>query len=177
MTSSAKIPGRWRRNDPITAKKLDQPRRALADMLRGVAMPRQVNPNSASSAPEVRRFKISEIKPDYLLCVQWDGITEGAATYIAKPFLLRGSATTRTFSGGTLTFGSYTTDGGQREATLDAVSETQVIVPEYVVGDEIVAVRNVRGKTGVTREDADAEVEVIWLDMNTDARAWAKKSS
>ena len=144
--------------------------------MRGVKSPHQVNPDSVSNAPEIRRFKIAEIKPDYMQCTQWDGVKDGPVTYVAKPFLLRASVKSRSFSGGIIAFSAVTSNGGQRLATLGAVAETQVIVPEYVVGDEIIAVRNVKGKTGVTRPEAGEVKEVIWLDMNTDARAWAKKS-
>lgn len=176
MRISSKPPGRWRRGQAITAAKLDEPGAVLRELQRGIVAPRQVNPGAASSAPEVRRFKIKEILQDYMQCAQWDGVKEGPVTYVAKPLLLRASATTRVFTAGTLTFSDATSTGSQRVATLDATSETQVVVPEYVVDDEIIAIRNIRGKTGLTRMDAGVEKDVEWLDMNTDARAWAKQA-
>jgi|JI9StandDraft_2_1071091.scaffolds.fasta_scaffold279821_2 hypothetical protein len=173
---SARTPKSWRRGQSLTAKRLDEPGAALRQILRGVASPRQIDPAGASLASEVRRFKITEVAHDYLQCVTWDGVTEGAVTYVAKPFLLRASALEREFSGGTLEFSNITTSGGERTATLGATVENQVVVPEYFAGDEITAIRNVKGKTGVTREEAGETKDIEWLDLNLDARAWAKEA-
>lgn len=176
IRGSARTPKSWRRGQSFTAKHLDEPGAALRQIVRGVASPRQVNRSGAARAPEVRRFKIIDVKHDYLQCVFWNGVKEGRVAYVAKPFLLRASALEREFSGGTLEFSNITTSGGERTATLGATVENQVVVPEYFAGDEITAIRNVKGKTGVTREEAGETKDIEWLDLNLDARAWAKEA-
>ena len=52
--------------------------------------------------------------------------------------------------------------------------ETQVIVPAYVIGDIIVAMQNIVGGNGVKDRDGKA---LRWMDLNVDARAWAKQAA
>ena len=171
------VPGRWVKGQPITADRLNEVVAYVAQALRGVGVPRQINPNAAAASPEVRRFKVSAIKPDYLECNTWDGVNTGTATvYVARPPRLRASEESRTFSGGTVTYSAVSATGATRTATVSGDDEPQVVVPEYVVGDEIFAVRNVTGKTGVVRTVNGDEIPVDWLDMNVDGRAWAKSA-
>ena len=112
---------------------------------------------------------------DYLECTYYDPVADvaGATVYIAKPFMLRQTP----FDGETITYldGSsityaYTT---QRERAADdgVDSETQVMTPDYYVGEVI---RATRGNTGVV--DGDTK-RLGWEDMNTCGRFWAKEAS
>lgn len=171
----SRIPKRVQRGARvIPAQNLNFPLEALGDLMRSVDGPRQLPTSPKSSLPQARQFKITEIKQDYLVCYPWDGVKQTETpVYVARPYRLRGSETTRVFAGGTVNYSAYNSTYTQRTATLSG-SETQVIVPEYVVGDVIAALSNVRGGTGVERSLADGStLPVTWLDMNVDARAWA----
>jgi hypothetical protein len=60
-----------------------------------------------------------------------------------------------------------------RTADDGATTETQVIVPAYVVDDVIYAMRGIEGGTNVI-DDQNESVE--WIDLNLDGRAWAKEA-
>lgn len=122
----------------------------------------------------IARFRIEAIEGDYLEGIFWDGFTEpdfGEITpriQVAKPFMLRTSLE----SHGDVTF-TYT-DNVTRTASADGEDdETQVIVPSYEIDDELIIMRGINGETGVISE-TDSVVE--WIDMNIDARAWAKEA-
>lgn len=175
---SNRIPGRWRKAQPLYARQLNELVDPVREALRGVPLPRQVKPTTGTTVVAVRRFVIRSILPEYLVCRPWDGVEEGASdVLVARPFRLRGTETTRTFANGTVTYDGYDATGTERTATLpDASTEDQVIVPEYVVGDEIVGSRNIVGGTGVTRTFQGRTLPIDWLDLNIDARAWAETS-
>lgn len=90
---------------------------------------------------------------------------------VAKPYKLRHSITSASIDGDSI---SYTYAGDalskqERTATVDATSELQIVVPRYLVGDTIYYASSV--VTGVEVSGSD----VGKLDINADARAWAKK--
>lgn len=138
---------------------------------RGVTPPQQIPPNGAAKAVvELQQLKIASISGDFLVCNPYNG-TEADDTQeiiVARPWLLRRSMTSRN----SITF-SYSSDQA-RTATSGATTESQVIVPSYIVGDIINAARNVAGGTGVT---FGTNTTVEWLDANESARAWAKAAS
>lgn len=154
---------RWKRGDPLEAKHLDQPRKAIEVLLQGV---QGIVGTKGVGSTIVARFKIATISGDYLACYRIDGTgaVSTATINIARPKLLRNSMTSR----GSATYSYSGTD--EREATVGGDTEDQVVVPAYLADDEIYAVRAPRGGTGVS----DAP---LWLDMNVDARAWAKAAS
>lgn len=173
MSDAIPLPRRWGKKEPLAARKLNEPVDAVRRLVTGVPPIQQRAAAAAATVPEVRQFKIGEILPDYLVCLPWDGTTLGAAvTYVARPPTLRASATSRNG----VTFSAVNDDGTQRTATAGADSETQVIIPSYLVGDVIYAVRNVRGGLGVSRSAGGEEKPVAWLDMNVDGRQWAKEA-
>jgi hypothetical protein len=165
---------------PVRASEHNHILEALNYSSSGVASPRQLsnredNPEGASF---FQRFKIDAIKGDYLVCLPWDGTTSTTTIngvviqerfLVARPHLLQ----TKLLSHNGITF-VYTAD--QTRTASDGVNpdETQVIVPAYAEEDEIVAMRNLTGGTGVVSAGGQ---EVEWFDLNTDARAWAKEAS
>lgn len=175
MTALSRLPERWRRGERVTAAKLEQPGALVRELVQGIAAPQQRPRPLKGTVPEVRRLVVAAIAPDYLTCYAFDGLTTGdAPLYVARPPRLRGSEAARTFAGGTVSYSGVNATGTARTATLpDDSTESQVIVPEYVVGDELFAVRNLAGGTGVTRTAGGASHAVEWLDLNVDARAWA----
>lgn len=168
--SGAKLPERWRRRQPLEARKLNQVVEAITRQEQGAPAIQQ-RVASEVTLPEIRQFKVTEVLQDYLVCLPWDGVAEGTAlTYVAKPPTLRASVTARNG----ITYTGVSTNGQTRTATSGSDSETQVIIPTYLLGDVLYAVRNVKGGTGVTREAGGADVPVVWQDLNVDGRQWAE---
>lgn len=113
-------------------------------------------------------MRITAISGDYLTCkriIVVSGaaeVVEDQTVNVAKPPRLRKSETSRN----SITFSGYSTDGQSRTATnTSSETESQTVVTPYLVDDEILAQRVFN--TGVT--DATE-----WVDLNVDARAWAK---
>lgn len=124
---------------------------------------------------EVRQFKVVSVDGDYLIGHRWDGVVEsGDNVQIAKPYLLRRTPfDTLTRDGITYTYDSDTA----RTATNTAEeTESQVIVPKYVVGDIIYATHHIDGGTDAYYTEAEASIQLTWLEDNRDGRAWAKAS-
>lgn len=117
----------------------------------------------------VRRFKISALgisSADALGCNPYkaDGTVDSSISVtIAKPYLVQDIAA---WNGLTFTYSNTQTRVATR--TSDHQTENQVVVPAYVAGDDIWAVRSVLD-TGVPNTD--------WMDLNLDARQWAKSAS
>ena len=150
----------WRTGDPLAAKHLDEPRRAiesLVESLGGESLPR------FASVPHFARFVVSSVAGDYIACyrIDGDGNQATATINIAKPWDLWNSITAR----GSATYSNTGTD--ERTATVGGDTEDQVIVPAYVAGDYIIAMTAPSGGTGVSGAE-------LWVDMNLGARAWAK---
>ena len=124
------------------------------------------------------RFRIKAVVGDYLNCVEWDGANEGHLdgsgvrvtpnVAVARPPLLRRTVTAHN----SVTF-VYTDDTTRTASASGEGDETQVIVPAYVVDDEIIAIKGiVRGTGAITA----ANQRIVWQDLNIDARAWAKQA-
>ena len=93
--------------------------------------------------------------------------------FIAKPYLLRRTP----FDGLTRNDITYAYDSDTQRVATDADddTETQQVVPSYVAGDVVFAVRDFSGGTGAWTAPTNADpVEVVWQDLNVDGRAWAK---
>jgi len=145
----------------------------------GVRMPRQL-PNVADNASEAlfARFRIKTIEGNFLICVKWNGFVEGIPgdqtavpenILVARPFLLR--TITTEHNGVTFVYSDNVTRTASAAGETD---ETQVIVPAYVVDDEIIAFKGVvRGNGAI----GPANNPILWQDLNIDARAWAKQAS
>lgn len=162
----------WRRGEKIEASRLSAVTKRINSLSDSFGSPKQVAGGTASVVPEIRRFRVVSVETDYLYCNTWDGVTQGdVAVKVVLPYLLRRTP----FDGYTRNGITYTyTSDTEREADDGSDTETQVIVPSYVVDDEIYAVRNVTGTSGVRDSD---NVPVDWLDLNVDGRAWAKQAS
>ncbi|MGE4157700.1 MAG: hypothetical protein AB7F75_01230 [Planctomycetota bacterium] len=123
-----------------------------------------------STPPLVRRFRVQSDHGDHIKCKGLTGGTlDAEMTDIAKNFLCR-----RTPFDGQVRAGvsyAYVNDS-KRTATQGAETETQVIVPSFVSGDEILAMGSIPGGTNVMVSG----VELLWQDLNLDGRAWAKEA-
>lgn len=120
-----------------------------------------------SSGPiTVWRFKSMET--EFIICRSWNGETEGSTDVkIAKPSKLRFSIVLETIDGSDVNYDGYDLTAQTRNASDGTNSETQVIVPRYLVDDLIFACR---ANSLATDED---EHKIGLMDMNVDGRAWA----
>lgn len=125
----------------------------------------------------ISRLLFKEMQDDYIVCRSWDGTTEGTADiFVAKPPKLRNSVTEETLDGIDFEY-TYTVTGADafvaRTSTNqdDDTTETQKVVPRYILDDEIFAIP---ASTGI--ETVDVET-VALIDLNVDARAWAAQSA
>lgn len=157
----------WRKGEKLGHDKLNQVVRAVNRML-GADTPEQVDPKTRSHLA-IQQFKVKTIYANVLGCMTWDGTTEGTVEiYVAKPFLLRQSP----FDGLTHNGISYAySSPSLRTATRGANSETQIIIPVYVVDDIIYGLSSIVGGTATNVSG----VPVQYLDLNVDGRAWAKQ--
>lgn len=120
---------------------------------------------------QVAMYKLKSIQGDYLTCLTWDGGTAGTEdVYIAKNYKLRNSISSATINGELITY-SY----GQDHVTRTAVDtngheETQTVIPYYLVGDIIIA-----ANVAPSMLAADLS-QILWQDLNVDARAWTSSS-
>ena len=174
----------WTVGDEITAKHLDQPRQFIQRFKGGTKIPDQLR-QSVPAKVTVRQFQIVELKTDYLIAKPYNGDeVEDNEVKIALPYLLRRTpfetltnpiAITPTRGGFTYT---YTTDSERISTkTSDSTTETQVLVPEYVVDDIIYAQKGVLGGVSTEiKDDAGKDIRLDWIDQNLDGRFWAKKS-
>lgn len=190
----------WKRGDQISSVRLNQIRDAVLKSIRGGVgldglginvtfsgdrLTIQDNSKRFVQSVLVRRLRVKEVKDDYLRCFSWtpntddnDGEEGDKDIFVAKPYLLRKTP----FDGESIVYPSKTisytyASQGERTATSGADSETQVLIPEYFVDDEILAIRNIIGSTGVvaSEETPAGTTDIGWEDMNTAGRFWAKK--
>lgn len=170
---------RWRAGLlTLDHRQMNEPVDAINDMNRGVPPPQQVmekvGGTPAVSGLSAQYFKLHGFGasfPDYLVCRTWDGETEtlGATdVLVAKPPLLRRSMFDGTVYNG-IEYGY--TSAVQRIATAGGLDELQRIIPEYVLGDLIYAVRGIIGGDPVIVDN----VRLVWEEPPT-ARAFTAEA-
>ena len=125
---------------------------------------------------EVSAFRVTADGNDDFTGVEMEGdAATGQTVQIAKPYRLRragyhGQTITYTFAGQTWRIGYSYTAASYRTATILAPSgqpvENQAIVPTYNPNESTIFAVKLIGRTGVSGVD--------WLDLNLDAREWAK---
>lgn len=132
---------------------------------------------AATYPPE--RFRLKEVRGDYLICRRWDGEEEGEDDVeVAKPWRLRRTpfdvgGDYHAWNGLTFTFVTDT----ELVATDGEIEETWVVRPAYVVDaalpSEIWATKAGTGGTGVENEDPEPKA-VTYLEDNQFGRAWSR---
>lgn len=147
----------WKRGDPLSAVRLDQPRQAIEALISGVG---GAAVGLGGSGLRCIQIQITSIEADTVTgSLYAAGVATGSTIVVARPPTLRASVAAR---GGV----DYTYSTNQtREADDGSATETQSVTPSYLVGDIIYAVSLPIGGTGVTG--------ARWIDLNLDARAWA----
>jgi hypothetical protein len=124
---------------------------------------------AAGGGGQAQMYRLKSVDGDHLNCHTWDGVTEGVENVvIRKSFKLRNSITQATLDGVLTT---YTYAAGVdslnriRTASAQGSTEAQIVLPRWLVNDEIIAI-SVPVAGGVS----------ILIDRNGDGRAWAKKA-
>jgi hypothetical protein len=118
------------------------------------------------------RFRVKEFGdyPDSIVCRTWDGVSEGASdVHVGKPWDCRRTPFDRQIWDGV----EYTYSGNlKRSAKKGGITETQVLVPAYLLDCEINAFREVAGGTGANVPDGKgSSTAVLWQEFS--ARAFA----
>lgn len=137
----------------------------------------------------VRMFRVQSHSDagDHLVCRTWDGETEGDEDILVlKPWDLRKTVWDGRFHtiNGEIVNYAFSSDPWRRTATIGSETETQVIVPWYVVKTDggsvgpsvIVAVHISASVEGFGQSPGyNNDIEIEWLDV-TPGRAWARES-
>lgn len=143
-------------------------------------IPKAMPGDGEGSGASIRRFKIKTdsglpmVLDDYYVCNYWDGTTEGAEVNVARPFKLQASITDETIAGIDISY-TYSTPLARIASATGYDNEAHVVVPYFLVDDEILAVDLTdAGGTDIIDEDDDP---VVWMDLNVDGRAWCQVTS
>lgn len=170
-----KILNGWKKGVPLSAKRLNEYVSAINRGTKHIQPPLQATVKPRNRLL-VERFRfLGDDKGDFIICQALDeiSVTEGNIR-IAKPFLLRRTPfdnDSRIAGGEKITY-VYSSSSERVATNTDGTDETQVIVSSYSEGDFILAIHGIEDQTGVRVDDKD----LGWLDVNNDARAWAKKA-
>ena len=163
-------PEKWRENEPISARKLEELRDGVDRLIEGTTT--EQLQGEARLFRQVFQAQIFAISGDYLSVREYREYPAAppfvgtAQILVARPWLLRRSP----FDGSSWNGIGFTySDDQTRTATQAATTEVQRITPAYVVGDIIYCAGRVYGGVAVDLTG----VPLTGLDMNVDGRSWA----
>lgn len=160
----------------------------LKETSNGTSLDIEVPAAEASTPASAKQFQLVAVFGDYVTAREWDGTNQGALTKIAKPHHLRRSPfdlqsetvlvedpvsgnTTYTiayeYRSHTFRIATITKQG----VTLSVV-EKQVPTPFYKTGASLIYA--IEPENGTAAVDESGE-DITWIDLNADARAWARK--
>ncbi len=135
--------------------------------------------SSSGGTGQVQRMKLKDVLSDYLLCVPWDGTTEGVSTPVAKQYPLRNSLTGETILGLAHTYtygagpsetwaaGTSTRFNKSRTDSDGTLSESQRVIRPYVQNEEIFAIG---AKTGIVDVSS---IPITLLEISPN-RIWSR---
>lgn len=120
---------------------------------------------SETVTPVVLKFAtLFAIAGDTLTCV----LADQTQVTAYKPSKLRASIVSENLDGIVVTYSNIAPQ--TRDAAINGqFVETQIILPRYTVGDVLFLVQPDRVTAGQASEGG------VWIDLNVDARAWARK--
>jgi len=156
----------WKKGDAITADRLNEG--VESRNRRHTRPPQQVIPERSGGSGEAIACTIVSIHRNHLVCTK----KTGGTINVARPLAARSPASELIF-GVTWNYTSYSTDYQHRTAThsqVAALTEAQVVLREYKVGDTIRATR-VAGGTDVTDVTANAPEAPEYEEVHPD-RTW-----
>jgi len=174
---------KFNRGDKMTSGKMRQFQRSSVSEILGSGMNARRTSNQMifeQKGDNYRRsvdfgtFIIVSEADDYIVCNAYTTGTAaaiGSAINIAKPYLLRRTP----FDGVTITFPNaqailYTyTANDTRTAYDGSTTQTEILTPQYTVGELLNAVAGISGGTGVTVSFA----MLVWMDINAGGRQWS----
>jgi hypothetical protein len=141
------------------------------DALSIISSARRVLAPPPGGGSTISQFRVFSVQEDHLVCRTWDGSTEGVDDInIAKPYLLRRTP----FDGQLVNGKTYTyTSNTERNVDDGANNEDQLIIPRYTDPSQ----PTIYAATSLALP-IDVEVgglKLIWVDINADGRAWARK--
>jgi len=163
---------------PVSAGALTRLTQLASGQIPGVAAPRLI-PRGEKDAidPAIRAMTVVGEESDFILCAEdvtaqaaAGGVNAANTVRVAKPYLLRKTPWHgKVRAGKTLTWTAVNT-----RTALDSLglSEEQVIVPAYEIGDVLLVTRGLARDVEIT-PDAQDPTTTEWQDLNTDGRGWA----
>ncbi len=179
----------YNRGERMGAAKLNRAIRLINRNAASLQPAQQVVRTPSPTGITVQMFVIRVVKSDYLLCRTWDSEARGDSDIkVLKPWFLRKKPFHGTSSSTDRLGIRYIYEAAdaaqQRTATRlsDSETEDQIVVPTYrahstsaTLADKIFGIRGVIGgfDDDVFASAEDAE----WMDMNLDARMWAKATT
>lgn len=140
--------------------------------------------SSRGGGASVRQFLLVSIQNDFYTCYEWDGTAAGTEEiYIARPFNHRVSnfhlRTIEYNSDGDSYSATYSySSATKRTVTIGGVAETQVLIPHFKTGFDIIYATEseqsiTAGPLNATVTDPN-DAPISLLDLNLDGRSWAK---
>ena len=163
--------------DRDTSLRIEELERRIADL--EIATPRApVRDAEANAGGRLAKFKINgTVGGDYLTCKRYDADadkTAGRTILVAKPWELRQSP----FNGVQIEYPDglkisyiYANQRKRSATSSTGLVENQAMIPDYFQGAIILAARGIAGGTGA---EGPASEVIIWEDLNTTGRFWAK---
>ena len=143
----------------------------------------ELTTSARASGSVLNQYIVQEVFGDYLRCNSWNYNADGVGVagtvdiLIARPWRERQSK----FDGLSINFDTdgdvYTASYSylsptRRVVTISGVVETQVVVPSYKTGFDIIYAMKSQEVTGVENEDDESAIMLV--DINADGRAWAR---
>ena len=112
-----------------------------------------------------QQVQIQSVQDDYITC----SIINGATVYVAKAYALQRTPWDgKAFTLGGQSISYYYQNGSNRTATSSSATEQQVVVPDYVIGETVVAWQTSTSYTDPTGSP------IVLQDMNCAGRAWSR---
>lgn len=168
----------WSPGDPLEARKLNQPGDWIRDQV-GIRPGRQVEEEEISSAIALRLTLTGIPNGMWLQCEHPETLEQ---ILVARPWFLRAHAS-RHHAGFEFDAGSNTLNyQSRRNRGIDMHSHgfsniafgTQYIVPSYIVGDDIIAMKLQEELVFFQYpEDPYILARLEYIDVNVDKRMWA----
>lgn len=163
---------------PVSIQASELPQTIINNVTQVVGQQDPIGTDSLQNE-RVVRARIIEIGDDTItvdranIVISYGIVTPTGISYLPSPNIVAlkpGYLRRSTFDGKTINGLSYTYSGSQtREVTDGETTETQVVLPAYVVGDEVLLILGDDFSQAVV---ADGDLR-IYSDLNVDARQWA----
>jgi hypothetical protein len=148
---------------------------------------------SGKAGSTVARMIIKQIQSDWFNCLFYDKdgqhpsveefgsgeADESDYIKVAKPWELRFTDWDgQTVDGITFSYAGEDLNWARRKATQGSITEFQIVVRPWYIGEIILAVSKIKGGTDATddgpADDGVDPADIEWEDLNTTSHAWAQ---